>query len=542
MSGNGKVFISHVHEDNARAQPYLAMLDAWGVDYWFDTQQLSAGNTISERVQKAIIERDIFLLLATGATNRSLWTGLETQAFRGLMAQDRQMRRSGRRQIIYLVLDPYFQRPQLPADELLIDATRPQQIWLKELRMALGLRPLTRTLSRRTVLTAGSVAVLALAASGTVIGLELAKRTPPGIPAVIPNVHQPTATPLENATRLKWFFAVDTSVQALAVNDTAAFTGGLDGFFRLDALTGAVKWHNVRTSPAGFPATLLTVVNNVIYLPTSGGVGADTLSAVNVADGTVQWNAQLATDTVKMTAPIVSGDLIYVTTSGLAALTLFALKVTDGSVAWQTKIADKNYDSLSTPAVAGNLVIVGSYDNNVYGLDKATGAIRWHYQTSDKVSSSPAVANGTVFIGSNDTFVYALNAQTGTVLWKAKTGRAVNSSPIVANNVVYVGSEDTYLYALNAATGAVNWRTQAGAPNAAGFTNGDFIDSRPALGTSTIYVTAGKYLYAFDLATGKLQWRFEVIADGSLSSPIVANGLVYFAGDSDSHAVYAVTA
>src|SRR5262252_7868854 len=102
MAGNGRVFISHVHEDNARVAPLLAALDAWGVDYWFDTQQLGAGQQISERVQHALAERDVFMLVGSPAANRSMWTPLELQAFRGLQAADRQAGRAGR-QVVFLI-------------------------------------------------------------------------------------------------------------------------------------------------------------------------------------------------------------------------------------------------------------------------------------------------------------------------------------------------------------------------------------------------------------------------------------------------------
>ena len=54
MRGNGKVFISHAHDDNERCGSLLAALDAWGVDYWFDTQQMGAGDNLSLTIQRAI--------------------------------------------------------------------------------------------------------------------------------------------------------------------------------------------------------------------------------------------------------------------------------------------------------------------------------------------------------------------------------------------------------------------------------------------------------------------------------------------------------
>ena len=70
------------------------------------------------------------------------------------------------------------------------------------------------------------------------------------------------------------------------------------------------------------------------------------------------------------------------------------------------------------------------------------------------MDSSPAVAGGVVFVGSYDGKVYALNASTGALIWSYTTGASVFSSPAVAGGVVYVGSDDRKVYALNASTGA----------------------------------------------------------------------------------------
>ena len=124
MAGNGRVFISHVHEDNARVAPLLAALDAWGVDYWFDTQQLGAGQHISERVQQALAQRDIFVLICTPATNASLWTSLELQAFRGLLERDRQSGRGEQRRVVYLILDPAYERQPVGQHDIVVDASQ----------------------------------------------------------------------------------------------------------------------------------------------------------------------------------------------------------------------------------------------------------------------------------------------------------------------------------------------------------------------------------------------------------------------------------
>jgi hypothetical protein len=115
----------------------------------------------------------------------------------------------------------------------------------------------------------------------------------------------------------------------------------------------------------------------------------------------------------------------------------------------------------SSPAVVGGFVYVGSWDDNVYCLNAATGTKVWSYKTGRDVVVSPAVAGGLVYVGSNDDNVYCLNAATGTKVWSYKTGGPVEySSPAVVNGVVYVGSLDGNIYAFGPAFAALVVRGQ----------------------------------------------------------------------------------
>jgi outer membrane protein assembly factor BamB len=116
---------------------------------------------------------------------------------------------------------------------------------------------------------------------------------------------------------------------------------------------------------------------------------------------------------------------------------------------------------LSSPAVVGGVVYVGSLDHKLYAFDAAGSANcsgtpttcnpLWTATTGDSITASPAVANGTVYVGSFDANLYAFDAQGNTncagtpkvctPLWTAPTGGAARSSPSVANGLVYVRSD-----------------------------------------------------------------------------------------------------
>lgn len=140
MRGNGKVFISHAHDDNARCAPLLAALDAWGVDYWFDMRRLGAGDDLSASIQRAIAERDVFIRVCTLAAQQSYWVRLETGAFRGLQARRHREGRDASLTLINVILDARYEPEPFDYAHLFIDATnRPEAEWLDELRRALEL-------------------------------------------------------------------------------------------------------------------------------------------------------------------------------------------------------------------------------------------------------------------------------------------------------------------------------------------------------------------------------------------------------------------
>lgn len=138
MIGNGKVFISHSHEDTTRCVALLASLDAWGVDYWFDDQRLDAGHELSQRIQQALDERDIFIRICSPAAQKSYWVRLETGAFRGLQAKGQESRRD--RRLISIVIDEGYTPEPFDYAYVFINARdKPQREWISELRRALGL-------------------------------------------------------------------------------------------------------------------------------------------------------------------------------------------------------------------------------------------------------------------------------------------------------------------------------------------------------------------------------------------------------------------
>lgn len=246
-----------------------------------------------------------------------------------------------------------------------------------------------------------------------------------------------------------------------------------------------------------------------------------------------------------ISSPAVAGDVIYV---GSTDGSLYGVNRADGTRRWAFATRGP---IASSPAVSGNLVYVSSVDGNVYAVDAATGTARWTFATKgerrftapgihgaiprtermpdpfDVFLSSPVVAGGVVYIGSGDQHVYALDAATGALRWSFATGDVVHASPAVADGVVFIGSWDRNLYALDAATGREVWRYTTG--NDTTIYNQIGIASSAAVVNGTVFVGARDgHFHAVDAKTGALRWKLDNRGGWTIASPAVRDGIVYF--------------
>jgi outer membrane protein assembly factor BamB len=104
------------------------------------------------------------------------------------------------------------------------------------------------------------------------------------------------------------------------------------------------------------------------------------------------------------------------------------------------------------------------------------------------VHSSPALSCGIVYAGSSDRYFYALNAETGALVWKFKTGddpkthlmAGIRGSAAVTSGTVCFGCRDADFYALDARTGALKWKVA---------NDGSWVISSPAVADGVVYYT-----------------------------------------------------
>jgi eukaryotic-like serine/threonine-protein kinase len=258
----------------------------------------------------------------------------------------------------------------------------------------------------------------------------------------------------------------------------------------------------------------------------------------------VKWKFQTGGEVIS--SPAVAGGVVYV---GSNDGRLYAIEEASGALKWKLATGAR---ITSSPAVADGVVYFGSYDGNFYAVDAVTGTVKWKFKNTgerryaakhlhgtlpmgetmpdpfDVYLSSPAVWKGVVYFGSGDGNVYALDAVSGQEKWKFQTGDVVHASPAIVDGRLYVGSWDTYFYALDAETGTEVWRFKTGDDPV--IHNQVGIQSSATVANGMVYFGCrDSKFYVLDAATGKQIWMFPNKGSWVITSPVVQDGKVYMA-------------
>lgn len=222
-----------------------------------------------------------------------------------------------------------------------------------------------------------------------------------------------------------------------------------DGTVRaLDWSSGKERWTvstgtRLRSSPA--------VSDGRVYV---GGIDGK-LHAFGLTDGARLWAYETEGTTLEsgqwgfdrrtiQSSPAVRNGLVYF---GARDGFLYAVRADSGTLRW--RFDHKISWIISSPAVTDSVVYAGSSDGQfVHAVDAATGAERWRRTLGGIVWSSPAVSGNLLLVGDGRGRLHALDRFTGDSLWTFVTAGQVFSSPVPAGRTVVVGSQDGAVYAL----------------------------------------------------------------------------------------------
>lgn len=196
----------------------------------------------------------------------------------------------------------------------------------------------------------------------------------------------------------------------------------------------------------------------------------------------------------------------------------------------------------STPAIAGNRLVVGSSDGYLYCLARSNGKQIWRFRADGPISSSPVIHKGIAYFVCRKNILYAVRIADGIISWKKTLGTPLSyewgfdyyvGSPAVDSETIYVGSADGNLYALHLKEGKEHWK----------FKTTSMIRSTPAIDETHVYFgDCSGSVYAVDKKHGTQLWHFPTIGDtldndkygfdrkAVISSPTLYKGTVFVGG------------
>lgn len=312
-----------------------------------------------------------------------------------------------------------------------------------------------------------------------------------------------SSAPTRSDSVVSWRYA---EARAWPLENDAPF--GIIGTDTASALTTITQWLG--------NALNVTPVGGMVYAASADQF----IYAINAKTGQLVWRTSPVGSTY-MGNPLVWERLVYVTA---------------GTVGF-------NYSNVQAFARTGSAVRgEGVAFNGVYALDRATGALCWHFDTKGDAMPTPAIDAGRLFFSTGAGNVHALDARSGKELWKAHVGGMGNmSSPAVADGRVFMGmASPAVLFALDGSTGRVLWRGTI--PLAANTGMGDVspavlggivvTDAVAAADTTASPVTMDFVVRAFDAATGRPLWTRSLGRGKKPPSykggvPMIHDGTVY---------------
>ena len=249
--------------------------------------------------------------------------------------------------------------------------------------------------------------------------------------------------------------------------------------------------------------------------------------------GTLLWNVPLHDTGYVGGGACIAGGRVYVSNWAGWPITdergLYCLNETTGEIIWRNPIGGTG--GVSTPAISGDRMFVGSCTGDLYCINATDGTTVWNRTIESNplywgVGSCPLIHESTVFVNTaSDGTLFAFDFD-GTELWNitaGSTGSAVAYylSPAAYGGKIFFGGGGPALYCVDVATHTELWN----------FSTTGTVSTTPAVGDGMVFFATEEMVYALNL-NGDEVWNRSMHC--RLSSPAVAYGRVYI-GDLDKH-------
>ncbi len=184
------------------------------------------------------------------------------------------------------------------------------------------------------------------------------------------------------------------------------------------SIAGKVSFQHLE----GYLAVPAVAEEGFLYAATGGGA----IRKLELSSGDVVWTYDLG-GFINSTPVLTEDSVIDVSSEGK----LVAVAKGSGEKRWEKpedsddEDSDHEWPLADLKPVAGCLgydgesgvLVVGSGDGEVFGIDPSNGSVLWQEDLSSKLVAAPTFADGTVYISTLDGRLYALGSRDGQPMW-----------------------------------------------------------------------------------------------------------------------------
>jgi outer membrane protein assembly factor BamB len=266
--------------------------------------------------------------------------------------------------------------------------------------------------------------------------------------------------------------------------------------------------------------------------------------ALDPANGKVIWKTGVG-DPVRSGPTVADGRVFVVTVEN----ELVVLATDDGRRLWSHNGIPETAGLLgsASPAVEGEVVVVGYSSGEIYALTVENGRAVWSdnlaaTRSADAVSAladirgRPVIDRGRVFAASHSGRMAAIDLRSGERAWEQDIGST--HGPWVAGDYVYILSNDNELICLTRNDGKVRWVRQLPSYEDDKAKEDPIEWAGPVLGSDRlILVSSDGWALSVSPYTGAPLGREEMPA-GAFVDPVIADNTLYILTDNAELSAY----
>ena len=306
-----------------------------------------------------------------------------------------------------------------------------------------------------------------------------------------------------------WSFPTQGSIAIPpTVGSTQVFVAsdvGNTHFMRaIDAKTGALIWQYTRDQPPECMCSYQSTLTGGLLFAQTDGHSLYAFEPAGAAPSKRVWS--FAGDGALLTKPVLADGVVVV---GSTNRNLFGLDAKTGKTVWT---ATTGYAFTADPVVRDGVVVIGDQGGNIDGFDVKTGKSLWNFGASGAIDDAAVTEGRTAYVVSEDHNLYALDIKTGQTVWQYGMDDYAEFPPILMGRLVVVDNRAGQLIGLDAAKGSLVWQTDLdGTPFSPPIALGD---------EKAVVLKIGDHkIGAFDGGSGKAIWQYGTRAVVTL--PIV---------------------